>query len=179
MLADRQELDMGEAEIPDIPRKLPGQFAIAQPLVVVLAPPRAEMHLVDRHRRAERVDASGSRARMRQCCPSSTIERCSDALGGERHRIGFQRQLVTSRGRRFRTCIDRPRQRGHEDFPVADAAHPHRMRGGLPEIEIADHADPPRIWREHHEGHAGDAVERHRVRAELVVDARWVPSPSR
>ena len=59
---------------------------------------------------------------------------------------------------------------GHEQLPIADAAHPHRMPPRIPEIEIADHADPPRIGREHHEGHAIDAIERHRMRAELVVD---------
>ena len=58
----------------------------------------------------------------------------------------------------------------HEQFPIADAAHPHRMPPRIPEIEIADHADPPRIGREHHEGDAVDAVERHRMRAELVVE---------
>ena len=59
---------------------------------------------------------------------------------------------------------------GHEQLPVADAAHAHRMAARIPEIEIADHADPPRIGREHHEGDAVDAVERHRMRAELVVE---------
>ena len=57
----------------------------------------------------------------------------------------------------------------HEDFPIADAAHAHRMPPRVPEIEIADHADPPRIGREHDERDAVDAVERHRMRAELVV----------
>ena len=52
MLVDRQEFDMGKAEIARVARKLVGQIAIGQPLVVALAPPRAEMHLVDRHRRS-------------------------------------------------------------------------------------------------------------------------------
>src|SRR5271154_7549475 len=52
MFADGQELDMGEAEIAHIGRQLLGQLAIAQPFIVALAPPRAEMDLVDRHRRA-------------------------------------------------------------------------------------------------------------------------------
>jgi len=41
----------------------------------------------------------------------------------------------------------------------------------IPEIEIADHADPPRIGRQYHEGNAWNAVKRHRMGAELVVDA--------
>ena len=59
----------------------------------------------------------------------------------------------------------------HEQLPIADAAHPHRMAPCIPEIEITDHADPPRIGREHDEGHAGNAVQRHRMRAKLVVDS--------
>ena len=59
---------------------------------------------------------------------------------------------------------------GHEQLPIADAAHPHRMPPRIPEIEIADDADPPRIGGEHHERHAVDAVERHRMRAKLVVN---------
>ena len=58
-----------------------------------------------------------------------------------------------------------------EQLPIADAAHPHRMPPRIPEIEIADHADAPRVRRQHHEGDAVDALERHRMRAELVVDA--------
>ena len=52
MFADGQELDMGEAEIAGIARKLFGEIAVGQPLIVALAPPRAEMDFVDRHRRA-------------------------------------------------------------------------------------------------------------------------------
>ena len=59
---------------------------------------------------------------------------------------------------------------GDEQFPIADAADPHRMASLIPEIEIADHADAPGIGCEHHERHAIDAVERHRMRAELVVE---------
>ena len=98
MLADRQEFDMGEAEIADIARKLLGQLAIGQPLVVALAPPRAEMDLVDRHRRAQRVDARRRGPRMRQL---GLVEhdRCGARahFRGKRHRIGFQRQMLALR----------------------------------------------------------------------------------
>src|SRR5260370_10384530 len=59
VFADRQKFDVGEAEIADIARKLLRQVAIGQPFIVALAPPRAEVDLVDRHRRAERVDIGG------------------------------------------------------------------------------------------------------------------------
>ena len=57
----------------------------------------------------------------------------------------------------------------HEQFPITLAAHAHRMPPRIPEVEVADHADPPRVRREHDERDAGDAVQRHRMRAELVV----------
>src|SRR6185369_15818674 len=47
MFADGEKLDMREAEILHIGWKLLGQFAIGQPFIVVLAPPGAEMDLVD------------------------------------------------------------------------------------------------------------------------------------
>ena len=37
-------------------------------------------------------------------------------------------------------------------------------------LKVADHADAPGVWRQHHESHAFDAVERHRMRAKLVVE---------
>ena len=65
MLADGQKLEMGKAHVLRIGRKLFGELAIAQPFIAVLAPPRAEMHLVDRDRRAQRVDARWRRLWMR------------------------------------------------------------------------------------------------------------------
>ena len=98
MLADRQEFDMGEAEIARIGRQLLGELAIGQPFIVALAPPGAEMDLVDRHRRAARVDALGRGARMRQRGLVEHDRRGLRAhLGGKGHRIGFQRQMLALR----------------------------------------------------------------------------------
>ena len=44
------------------------------------------------------------------------------------------------------------------------------MAAAVPEIEVADDADTPRVRREHHEGDAIDALVPHRMRAELVVE---------
>src|SRR6185295_11722100 len=65
MLADGQKLEMGKAHVLCIGRKLFGEFAIAQPFIAVLAPPRTEMNLIDRDRRAQRVDARRRRLWMR------------------------------------------------------------------------------------------------------------------
>ena len=57
VLGDRQELDMGEAEIRDIGDQLVGELVIGEEAAVGAAPPRAEMDLVDRHRRTALVAA--------------------------------------------------------------------------------------------------------------------------
>ena len=100
-------------------------------------------------------DGSGARAHFRGKC----------------HRIGLQRQLLALRADDVEFVVIAGGGVGHEQLPIADAAHPHRMPPRIPEVEIADHADAPRVGREHHEGDAGNAVQRHRMRAELVVDA--------
>src|SRR5258708_31676541 len=81
---------MGEAEIAGIARKLLRQVAIGQPLVIALASPRAEVDLIDRHRRAERVDIGGRRPGARQPCPArKNGGRLRAPLAGETPRAGF------------------------------------------------------------------------------------------
>ncbi len=58
---------------------------------------------------------------------------------------------------------------GDEDFPVAAGPdRPHRVDAAVPGVEVADHADPPRIRRPHREVHAGADAVRDRVRAEFI-----------
>ena len=45
------------------------------------------------------------------------------------------------------------------------------MDAAVPAVEVADDADARGVRRPDREVHAGGAAERHRVRAELVVDA--------
>src|SRR6185295_6297287 len=94
MLADGQKLEMGKAHVLRIGRELFGEVAIAQPLIAVLAAPGAEMHLVDRDRRAQRVDARWCGARMRDSAfvYDNRSGRGPD-LRRKSHRIGFQRQM--------------------------------------------------------------------------------------
>ena len=60
MLADRQQLDMGEAHVLDVGDQLVGELVIGEEAVAVLAPPGAEMHLVDRDRRGARLPRRGA-----------------------------------------------------------------------------------------------------------------------
>ena len=171
MFADRQKLDMREAEIAHIGRKLLGQFAIGQPFIVALAPPRAEMDLVDRDRRTQGVQARRRRARARQFgFVEDDRGGLGPHLGGKGERIGFQRQMLAVRLDDLELVVIADAGLRNEQLPIADAAHAHRMPPPVPEIEIADDADALGVRRQHHEGHAVDAVQRHRMRAELVVD---------
>src|SRR5712675_1711471 len=66
-------------------------------------------------------------------------------------------------------------QPGHEDLPEpAGMTLAHRHAAAVPGVEIADQADPPRIWRPDREGDALDAVMHDRVRAELLVAGEMV-----
>src|SRR5262245_21548645 len=55
MLHDGQKLDVGETQLPRIRRQLPCRRPIVEPLAVAAPAPRAEVYLVDRDRRGERV----------------------------------------------------------------------------------------------------------------------------
>ena len=92
-------------------------------------------------------------------------------LRGKGQRIGFQRQMLAAATDDVELVVVAGARMRDEQLPIADAAHPHRMPPCIPEIEIADHADAPRVRCQHHKGDAVDALERHRVRSELVVDA--------
>src|SRR6202043_2307637 len=171
MLADREKLDMGEAEVARIGWELLGELAIGQPFIAALASPGAEMHFVYRDRSAQRVDVRRGRPRTRD---PGFVEYDGSGLGphfgGKRQRLGFERQRLA-----LRACdvelvvIADPGARG-EKLPIAWGGHPPRMAARLPEIEIADPAAPPCIRCEHHEGDAVDAVKHQRMRAELVVE---------
>ena len=140
---------MGEAQIARISRQFLRKLAVAQPAAVLLrsAPPRAEMHFVDRNRRAQRVDAGGRRLRPRDrvagpprskpvCGRSSAANASgSDFSGSMRPSGPMISYLYLSPALGFR----------HEDFPESVAAHPHGVAPAVPQIEIADHADPPAL----------------------------------
>ena len=128
------------------------------------------MHLIDRHRSVQRVDVGGRRARVGQFCLVDHDRGGAGAeLRRERHRIGLQRQLLALRTDDVELVMVASGRAGHEQFPVADAADPHRMPARIPEIEITDNADALRIRGEHDEADAIDAFELHRMGAELVI----------
>jgi hypothetical protein len=84
-------------------------------------------------------------------------------------RIGFQRQRLALRTDDVELVVIADFGVRDEQLPIANAAHAHRMAPRVPEVEIADHADPPRIGRQHHKSDASDAIQCHKMRAKLVV----------
>src|SRR5258705_12606380 len=59
----------------------------------------------------------------------------------------------------------------NEQLPIADPAHAHRLAPWIPGVAVTTPPGSPRIGREHDEDHAGYAIQRHRMRAKLVVDS--------
>src|SRR5258708_19710000 len=98
MFIDGEKFDVGKAEIPGVARKLLGEFAIGQPFVFGLAPPRTEMDLVDRHRCAERVDVGGRRTWPWQpCLVEHDGSRARPHLGGKGPWICLHRTILPLR----------------------------------------------------------------------------------
>ncbi len=92
-------------------------------------------------------------------------------LRGKGDRIGFQRQMLAVGADDIELVVIAGAGVRNEQLPIAGSAHAHRVPARIPVVEIADHADAPGIRRQHHESDAVHALQRHRMRAELVVDA--------
>ncbi len=173
MLADGQEFDVGEAHLAGIAGQLLGELAKCQPAIAFLgAPaPRAEMDFIDRYRSVEPVGIGGRRLGTRQRFQIDH-DRCGQwaQLHRKGDRIRFEQQRAVRADDLVLVFVVDP-CRGHEDLPKPVAAHAHRVPPPIPEIEVADDAHAAGIGRKDREGDAFDALEHHRMRAELVVQA--------
>ena len=108
MFGDRQQLDVREAELGDIGRQRRGQIVPAVETAVGMAPPRAEVDLVDRDRaHGDRWRRRGHRA---AAAPAAARRRCSRWPAASRPRAHRDRpSTATARrsGRPVRTCRHR------------------------------------------------------------------------
>ena len=135
MLGDRHQLDVGEAHVGGIVRQLFRQLAVGQPAraFVGIAPPRAEMHLVDRHRRRQRVGVMLEPRRLRQPCGVDHDRGGrGPLLGRERHRIGLQRQQLPVAADDLVFVFVAGARGRHEDFPDSRCRAPAWRGGGRP-----------------------------------------------
>ncbi len=176
MLHHRQQLDVRESEIGDVVGELVGELAVAQRAVALewVAPPRAEMHLVDRHRPAQRV---GGCAALEPLLVAPDVLRLPDDrrvrrrhLGVEGERVALQPQPAVVRPDLelvLRPLVD---ARDEQLPDPGRAERAHRVQAPVPGVEVADDRDRARVRRPDGEGGARHAVELADVRAEPLVE---------
>ena len=98
MLADRQQLDVGEAHVARIGHQRVGQLAVVEPFVAVLAPPRAQVHLVDADRRLARIGRGALRAAApRAAAAAAPRRRCPGRSRAEKPKGSALRSSSPSR----------------------------------------------------------------------------------
>ena len=152
VLADRQQLDMGEAEVGDIGHQPGGQFVPGEKPPPLFLGPRAEMDLVDRHRPTaivarprlhpglvgplEDVDARHHRSSRRP------------HFAGEAEGVGLERQQLPLGTDDLVFVGGADADTGGEDLPDAAVdALAHLMAPAVPGVEVADHRDAGGIGR--------------------------------
>ena len=104
----RQELDVREAEVAGVGDELLGELLPAEP-----QPPRLGVHLVDRDRLLQLVEARGAaRASRRRPTRSASGRSARPSSAGSRHgrRTGRPSGAAARRRRAPRTCTRRPRR---------------------------------------------------------------------
>ena len=137
--------------------------------------PGTEVHFVDIHRAAQRIEA-GARADPGRVMPLVAIDRGDDraVIGAQLHGkgvgIGLQQHPAIA-GADFifigSACADTR----HEDLPDAGYTAPvHPMHPTVPVIELADDAHACRIGRPYGKVGSLDPFSRTRMRPESVVD---------
>ena len=177
MFRDRQQLDVGETERPDVGHQLRRQFAIGERAVVGAAHPRAEMDLVNGERLLPGI-ARASPLHPRGVAPSvNAFEPVHDARGGRRYLgvervwIGLEKDVSVRRAQLELVEIALG-DAGHEYLP--DAGCPvalHLVNEAVPAVERTDDGDALGVRRPYREGDAGDRADLPRMGAQPFVDA--------
>ena len=182
MLHDRQQLDVGEAQIPDVGRQALGELAIGQVAVAFLGHPRprSEMHLVDRHRLVEPFAVRLPRRHPVVVLPLVAADVAHDRrrqrrrLEGHRERIGLLQQPALGRPD-LELVAQIVLQLGHEQFPHPRRHQPpHRMGAAVPAVEVADDADALGVGGPHREVHPGRRADHDPVRAKPFERAKQI-----
>ena len=178
VLADRQELHVGVAQVADVVPERLAELPVGEEPVALLgdAPPGAQVDLVDRDGRVERVPARAL-GRPGLVAPGVPVERGHDRGGarlldleleGEGIRLqGEERPVLPQDLELVAAPLAEP---GNEELPDAGARMaPHRVPAAVPAVEVAHDAHAAGVRRPHGEHHARHAVEDGRVGAELLV----------
>ncbi len=175
MFRHRQEFHMGEAHFGDIGNQQIGDGVIIEDLVLAAAPPGSQVDLVDRDRGGAVLPRGPVRHPV--LVVPGIIRQAADDRGRagrlfmqEAHRVGLQRHPFAMGADDLVFVQFAHRQAGDEQFPQARSQAPaHGMAAAVPGVEIAHHADPPRIGRPDGKCHAVHAPVGDRMRAQLFV----------
>ena len=175
MLGDRQQLEMGEAEVGGVGDELVGEFVVSEEAIVGAAPPRTEMDLEDRHRLASRF-ALPPAFEIVGVAPLE-MRGVGDDRGGRgphfgrvAERIGLERQQDAVRAENL-VFVDRAgAEAGNEHFPQAAVdALAHLRPPSIPAVEVADHRDAGRVGGPDGESDAVDAFVATELRAQAHI----------
>ena len=176
VLGHRHELDMREAHVDRVIGERTGDLAIRQQAIgrCGIAPPRAQVHFVDGHRRGERVGrAAPLHPRLVLPC-DSRARQITDAVSGGRseregERVGLVGLIVVARRYDAKlVAVAGPCAVGVA-FPDARlvAAPMQDVRVAVPSVPVADDRDPPGVGRPYGESRARGVD----VRAQPLVQA--------
>ena len=173
---------MGVAHLLHVGNQPLGQLAIRQVAVAIVGAlfgdprPRAEVHLVDRHRTLE--PRPGVHAAVHPLRVAPLVRRAADDRRRQRRhlelepeRIRLDDDLAVLRAQLELVAVA---DGGGRDEDLPDAAHAeqaHGVHAPVPAVEVADDAGAGGVGGPDGEVHALGGADRHRVRAELVVDA--------
>jgi hypothetical protein len=181
ILGDRQELDVREVHPARVLGEGAGRLAVGQGAVVLLghAAPRAEVHLVGRHRRA-RVLPDGARLHP-GAVPPSVLEVPHDRTRPRRHLLPHREGVglvdaVAGQPAQEVVLVDRPAPDARDErLPEAGVLDPgERMAVLAPAVEVAHHPHRLGVGGEDGERGPGHSVHDARMRAQPLVEPRVV-----
>jgi hypothetical protein len=176
MLVDGHQLEMREAHLDRIGNQRIGQLVVGEPAIAFAPPPRPQVHLVDRHRRAARIVQRPGRHPL--AVGPGESRGVADHRGRRRpqfrreaQRVGLERQQFALRTQHLELVQGAGSHTRDEDLPHAGAdALAHGVAATVPGVEIADDGDARGVWRPDGEMHPGNALVNDRVRTEAVVE---------
>ena len=150
---------MGKAQPCDVLDEEVCQLRIAEQLIGApgWTPPRAEVQLIDGHRRVEAHPGLSLSHPVAIAPPVGEVPyhraRARGHLAGEGERVGLVEALPPGRGHGVLVDVapGRPRHYGVPD--ARGGTGRHRVCAGVPTVEVTDDRHTPRARRPHGEGH--------------------------
>ena len=178
-LRHRHEFNMGVAHFFDVIDKLIGEFEIGEETIFLLkaALPRAEMHLIDRHRTVVGVGLSAF-LHPRLVFPEVTVEIVGDTgslgavLGEEGAGIAFDEKIALG-SNDLKFVVLACRDARNEDLPDAVVV-PHRMNAAVPDVEVTDDTDAVRVRCPDREGHSRNSADLREMGPHAVVEVTMI-----